>query len=148
MQFEQFKRKMQTDQEIHQEKELGIEDLVYHKYLVGMVDAVREEKYKNFTVNDYVESLNILQVRFGSFLDELVNYNTGGEKEAEEVKARMMSALAGILDILEELKNLPEDPDNENFDRLLEEFKAWNQDILDVNKEMESMTKENKLDLI
>ena len=148
MQFEQFKRKMQTDQEIHQEKELGIEDLVYHKFLVGMVEAVREEKYKNFTINDYVENLNILQVRFGSFLDELINYNTGGGKEAEEVKGRMMSALTGILDILEELKNLPEDPDNESFDRLLEEFKAWNQDILDVNREMESIAKEKKLDLI
>lgn len=148
MEFEQFKRKMQTDQDIHQEKELGIEDLVYHKFLVGMVEAVREEKYKNFTINDYVENLNILQVRFGSFLDELMNYNTGGGQEAEAVKGRMMSALAGILDILEELKNLPEDPDNENFDRLLEEFRAWNQDILDVNREMESMAKENKLDLI
>lgn len=148
MEFEQFKRKMQTDQEIHQEKELGIEDLVYHKFLVGMVEAIRENKYKNFTINDYVESLNILQVRFGSFLDELVNYNTGGGKEAEEVKSRMSNALTGILDILEELKNLPEDPDNENSDRLLEEFKAWNQDILDVNREMESLAKANKLDLI
>lgn len=148
MQFEQFKRRMQTDQEIHQEKELGIEDLVYHKFLTGMVEAVREGKYRNFTINDYVESLNILQVRFGSFLDELLGYNTGGGKEAEEVKSRMVNALTGILDILEEMKNLPEDPDNKSFDRLLEDFKTLNQDILDVNREMEALAKENKLDLI
>ena len=148
MQFEQFKRKIQTDKQIVEEPQLGIEDLVYHKFLKEMVEAVRGGKYKNFTIHDYVEQLGILQIRFGSFFEELHNYNTGDDEGAEIIKGRMLNALAGILDILEELKSLPEDPENERFDQLVEDFRLCNQDIYEVNREMETLAREKKLDVV
>jgi len=148
MEFEQFKRKMQSDKEILERKEVRIDDLIYHKFLKEMIEALREKKYSNFTSNDYVESLHILQLRFGSFLDELENFDNEGNKDADDVEQRIGGALIDMLDILEELKSLPEDPDNERFDQLLIAFRECHQEILNVNKEMEDLARKEKLDII
>lgn len=147
MQFEQFKRRMESQEKVA-EANLGLDDLIYHKFLQQMVDSYRKEEYPQFTEADLIENLEILQTRFGGFLDFITTHDCGGDKAAEEVQERIIVALNGMLDSLEELKNLPQNPTGENIDMSLLLFKESSMEILNINKEMRGIAQEKNMDIL
>lgn len=145
MQFEQFKRKMKSAEESASAQSAQAPDLVYYRFVQEMFEALRSFRYKGFSPRECVESLGILELRFGSFLNELDHHDCGGDAVAQLAARNLSEALTSMLDILAHLALLAETPHDERVDLLVEEFRRCNEVILGVNSEMNQLAAESRL---
>lgn len=143
MQFEQFRKKMESNMETMHRREVLIGELVYHKYLKDMMEAIRENKYENFGEEEFQESIDALLNRFDSMSQSLGEFDTEKNEDSERAKSILSSALNGIVYVLEELQSFPDNPNDERFDSLLSQFREHSQSILDLNTEMEKLSSQN-----
>lgn len=145
MDFERFKRRVQSVPESGGRQDGPSEGLVYHRFLEEMFAALESRRFPYFTARECVESLRALKLRFGAFLRELEKFPCSEGEDAFLVKERMGQALVGMIGLLEELLGLVQTPCDGRVAVLLAAFRQQNEVILEINQEMEALSAEHRL---
>lgn len=145
MDFERFKRRVQSAPESGGRQDGPPEGLVYHRFLEEMFAALESGRFPDFTARECAESLGVLKLRFGAFLGELEDFPCSEGEDAFLVKERMGQALVGMIGLLEELVDLVHTPRDDRAAVLLAAFRQHNEVILAINQEMEALAAERRL---
>lgn len=141
MEFERFKRRVQSAAP----QGGSPEGLVYHRFLEEMFAALESGRFPDFSASECAESLGVLKLRFGAFLDELKDFPCVEGEDAFLVKERMGQALVGMIAVLDELVDLVDTPLDQRVAVLMAAFRQHNEVILEINREMEALSAEHRL---